>query len=250
MAKESSRYIADPQALQGKRDIVSHVVELSNKISSRDRSLQIGHTAIEDGNLTVRNGDIVVSESDTTEVLRIKHGASPEIEMYPLGDTDTHKVRFRGFDFNSNPDNPDQAVVLNIAKTDGSIDGGKLLLSRGFAIISHQPAVGTESFIWLDGDVLTSEIFRINGRFKNAATYSANQAFICGMFTVPSGVTTGTFNYSSTMSSNMRPVLTAKSDASNFVGISLDAHTTSSFTFRLSTTTGNKEINFWSFRTD
>lgn len=249
MAKESSRYIADPQALEGKRDIVTHVVELMNRVSSKDRSLQIGHTAIEDGDLTVRNGDIIVSESDDTVVMRIRHGSIPEIRMYPLGENTTHRVVVSGLDFTS-PNGPDVALRLHVAMTIGDTDGGQLEIWRNSAVLSHSPNGGEETQVWLNSDQSMTEGIFIRGRFRNSWQYDNHQAIYAGFFNVPSGNTTWFHTYSIPFASNIVPVCTVHELGGGTIEWVISQNSTSQFTVRFSGTAAGKVVHFWCFRTD
>ncbi len=240
-----NKYGVDPKFLQGQRDIVSHVIALGDRIASQEQALKAGHTAIEDGDFIVRNGNILVSESDDTVVLRIKHGEVPEINMWPLGDTDTHQVTMLGYDDALGS----QAIVTLVETTPGLVpDGGKVLLAREYALFSHQPNGGNESFIWLNSQQgITEEIALYRGRWSDQSQYDSNMGLYMGAFTASSGVSTWTHTYFTPFSTTIAPLFT--------VGISggtvtwgIDSYSTSSFVIRFGATGSNKFVTFWNFR--
>lgn len=240
----ANRYGTDPVRLKNQKDIIEHIKDLTERVSSGETSLQAGHTAVEDGNFTVRNGDIIVSETEGDIVLRIKHGTVPEIRMWPLGETDTHRIAMFGYD----DVNGGQAAAF-VVETDAAVqDGGKILLSRGFAIISHQPDGEEESYVWLGGDPTLDEVIIVRGLFNNQIQYDDHQAIYAGSFVATSGFSTWTHTYFTPFATAMIPVLTVHHNGST-IEWNLDAFSTSSFTVRFSSTVNNKTINFWAFRT-
>lgn len=239
----AGRYGRDPLRLGGQKDIVEYVKDALRRIETGESSLQIGHTAIEDGNLVVRNGDIVVSETSGEVVLRILHGGTPEIRMYPLGDTDTHRVAFFGYDFNAGGA-PDQAVQLCIETTDLAQDGGKLLMSRQYAILSHQPDGGLESFLWLNAFSPQEALYR--GRWTNQVQYDNNMGLYMGVINAGGGFSSWTHTYFTSFATTIAPVVGLVNSGST-VTWTITGMTTSAFTVGWSGTAA-KTINFWNFR--
>lgn len=241
----SDRYGVDPKYLQGQKDIVSYVREISERITSQEQALKSGHTSIEDGNFIVRNGNILVSESDDTVVLRIKHGEVPEINMWPLGDTDTHQVTFLGYDDTAGG----QALGLLVETSPGmSPDGGKLLLTREFSILSHQPNIGNETFIWLNSlQGVIEEVALYRGRWSDQLQYDSNMGLYMGAFTASSGVSTWTHTYSTPFSTTIAPLFTVGINGGT-VTWGIDSYSTSSFVIRFGATGSNKFVTFWNFR--
>ena len=250
MGVGQSRYDTNPNRLQGQKDIITHVLDLGERITTKEKSLQIGHTAIEDGDLTVRNGYIVVSETDDTIVMRLKHGAIPEIQFFPLGDNDTHKATLFGQDFNNDANNPNQAIQLDIELLDNTIDGGKLLLMRDGVILSHQPDGGQESFIWLNSLAgISEEVIAIRGAWPNQLQYDSHAALHMGDFVASSGFSTWTYTYSTPFATNMVPLFTIGVNGGTLTW-GIDSYSTSSFVIRFGVTANNKFVTFWNFRCD
>jgi hypothetical protein len=245
----TGKYTAKPGRFEGKQDIIEYVKSALGRLNEGDSSLQIGHTAIEDGDLTVRNGDILVSESDGTLVLRIMHGAVPEIRFFPLGATDTHRATILALDANVDPALLDQAIQIFVETTGGVIDGGKVLMTRNYAIFSHQPDAsgGPETYLWLNADPGTPGVIQMRGIWSNQIQYDSGQALYMGSFTAGAGFSTWTHTYFSSFLTAMYPIVNV-----NYTGATLqwnlDGFNSSSFTVRFGTTAGSKVINFWNFR--
>ena len=242
----SSRYDRNPLRLKGQKDIVEYVRELLTRVEAGESSLQIGHTAIEDGDLIVRNGDIVVSESDGEVVLRILHGGTPEIRMYPLGDTDTHRVALFAYDFNAGG-SPDQAVQLCVETSPGAAqDGGKLLMSRQYAILSHQPNGGAESYLWLNANSAGTQEAVYRGKWTNSLQFDNNMGLYMGVINTGGGFTSWTHTYFTSFATTIAPVV-GLVNTGGAITWTITAMTTSAFTVSW-TGTATKIINFWNFR--
>lgn len=240
----SNRYDVNPNRLQGQKDIISHIIELGDRVSAQEVATRAGHTSIEDGNFIVRNGDIIVSETDDTVVMRIFHGDIPEIQMFPLGENDTHLVSFIGFDFDEDPSFPNQATQLYVARvSDLEPDGGKVLLSRDASIISYQPFGANEMYIRMD------ELgFLFHGIWTNQFQGSVADALYMGWFTATSGFSTWTHTYFFPFTTIVAPVFTVGVSGTT-IQWGIENFSASSFIIRFSTTTGNKFVTFWNFRT-
>lgn len=242
------RYSVSPTNLEGKADVVTYIQDLFRRMGDTDTALRIGHTAIEDGNLTVRNGDIIVSETDDTVVLRIKHGATPEIDFYPLGETDTHQGVVFAQDFNNDPSNPNQAIQMDIELLDNTIDGGKVLLTRTEAIIAHQPDGGEECFIWLNALAgISEEIIDVRGRFPDQSQRDSHTGLYMGAFTATAGFSTWTHTYFTPFATTIVPVVTVGVNGGTLTW-GLDSYSTSNFVIRFGVTANNKMVTFWAFR--
>lgn len=241
----NGRYDVDPTRLQGKKSIIEFMQEVLKKVGSDDASLQIGHTSIEDGDLIIRNGDIIVSETDGEVVLQIMHGITPEIRFFPLGVNDTHRVALFAYDFGGGAAAPDQAVQLCV-ETVGSVqDGGKLLLSRNYAILSHQPNGGSESYLWLNGNLTGSQEALFRGKWSNQAQFDSNMGLYMGVINAGGGFSSWTHTYFTSFATTIAPVVGLVNNP--VVTWTILGFSTSSFTVGW-TGTASKTITFWNFR--
>jgi len=243
----SNRYDAEPTRLRGQPDIIEYVKDLTERVRNSEVGLRIGHTSIEDGDLIVLNGDIKVKESDGTTVLRIMHGSVPEIRMFPLGDNDTHEISWFGFDFGIPPDK-DQAVQIQVERlADLFQDGGKVILTRRFGMLSHLPFGGNESYVWLGVDPVIPEIILLKGKIRDSWQYDNRQTFYPGVFLASSGFSTWTHAYFTPFADPMLPIITVHQSGSTLQW-SLDGYSTSDFTVRFGSTGSSKLVNFFVVR--
>lgn len=236
----------DPNRLSGKKSLTEHLQDLIGRVAASETSTRIGHTSVEDGDLTIRNGDLIVSESSGSIVLRLLHGTSPEIRMWPLGESDTHRIAFLGY--NGAVEAQSLAIFIETSP-DAVIDGGKVLLAKNYAVFSHQPDAsgGQETYIWLNGDPAMTESFIFRGRFRDQNQYDTHQALYMGSFVASSGFSTWTHTYAASFDTTFIPLVTVLHSGSTIQWV-LDAFSTSSFTVRFSSTANDKTVNFWGFR--
>lgn len=250
MTRLPNKYQVDPSWLKGQQDIVGYVRDVISRLSASDTSLRIGHTAIEDGDLTIRNGDILVSETDGTVVMRIKHGAVPEIRFFPLGETDDYQATLFAYDDNFDPLDPNQALFLGIEKVAGpAVDGGKVLLSKDYAVLSWQPDDGgvLESYIWVNAHSQygNPQVFVFRGKWPDQFMFDGDQGIYPGTIGISAGFTSWTHTYAATFNGTICPLVTLIN--STVVSWMVTATSTSSFTTSWSGTAA-KTLNFWNFR--
>lgn len=237
----TNRYDIDPKRLEGKKDIFDYIKDIKDRTDTQETGLRAGHTAIEDGDFILRNGDIVVSESDNSIVLRILHGAIPQIHFFPLGATDTHRARILSLDFDVGA-GADQAIQMGVETVGGVQDGGKVLLSKTYAILAHQPNGGNESYFWLN---ILPEMILYRGKWNNQVQQDSRTGIYPGTVDLGAGFAGVTISYAITVASTMVPVTTIMSSAA--VTWNLSAFNTNGFTLVWSGTTA-KTINWWAFR--
>lgn len=242
----ADRYDVDPSRLKGQKSLIEYVKDVTNRVTEGSASLQVGHTSIEDGDFVVRNGDIIVSETDGVVVMRIIHGAIPEIQMFPLGGTDTHRVVIFGADFNSGVGTPNQTIQIGVETIDGFQDGGKLLLTKTEAIFSHQPDIGNESFLWFNAPVPTLNQEAVYcGRWPNQYQFNNQMGIYTGVINAGAGFSSWTHTYLTSFATTAAPVVGLVNNP--VVTWTILSFTTSAFTVGWSGTAA-KTITFWNFR--
>ncbi len=237
-----NKYDTNPARLKSQKDIVEYIVSLGERLASKEVSLQAGHTAIEDGDFVVRNGDIIVSETEGDVVLRILHGVQPEIRMFPLGEGDTHRVTLYAYDDVS----AGQGTTYTVEKDDGTQDGGQVILTKSDALYGYFPATGNRLFFWLNGGGLPG-VTLYYGKWTNQQQGTGEQGLYMGTFVATSGFSTWTHTYFTPFDSAIIPICTVMHSGSTIEWV-LDSFSTSQFTVRFSSTANNKTINFWNFR--
>jgi len=223
-----------------KQDLFDIIKELQDRIASLERSPRAGTTSIDSGELTINGGgSIVVRDSAGTPILSINGGNQPTIVMQPNGGTD-YKIVQLGWE------SPTQGGAFQITVnqlSDGSLDGGKILLMRDAVYLSHQPLVGEESFygagVYAEGQLFMKGTFG-----NNMATDKA--AVICGSVAVGAGVSSYTHTYAAPSDGTMVPVVQMVNTAGALGGC-LTAMSDTAFTFAWTGTLA-KTINYWAFR--
>lgn len=239
----NNRYQIDPTRLRGQADIVEYIKDINERVKIGETGLRIGHTSIEDGDLVVLNGDIRVKESDGTTVLRLMHGSTPEIRMFPLGDTDTHQISWFGFDFGTPPDT-DQATQMQVERvSDFAQDGGKLLLGRNYGILSQLTFGGEELYVWLGADPVIPQVILFKGKLRDSWQYDTGQTFYPGTMSVTTGFSTWTHTYFATWDDQMLPLISVLLNGSTTQWV-LDSFDLTQFTVRFNPTAGAKTVTF------
>lgn len=242
-----NRYGVDPTRQQGKKDIIEHITEIAERVGAGETAQRIGATSIEDGNLTVRNGDIIVSESAGQVVFRLLHGTFPEMRWFPIGDTDAYRISFFA-DFDGSL--PLQNMVISVETNPGGVvDGGKIILARSAAIFSRHPLAsgGNETYIWLGDSGANLEIIDIQGKWLNKFQPSPLTGVYPGQDSLGAGFGSYTHTYFTAFATTAVPIVTLFNSGGT-VSWNLTAQSTSSFTVTWSGTTA-KTINWWVYRT-
>lgn len=238
------RYGSNPNRTSGKKDIVEYVGEIMNRLDASETVKRIGTTAIEDGNLVVRNGDIIVSETAGNVVFKLLHGATPEMRFFPIGVGDTHRISI----FAQNDGFFGEVLFMNVETNPGAVvDGGKLIISDQMTILSFQPLAsgGNESYIWLNNPG-TPEVIDIQCKWPNQMQSSSLQGVYPGQASLGAGFSSYTHTYFTSFASTAVPIVTLFNSGGT-VSWNLTAQSTSSFTVTWSGTTA-KVINWWVFR--
>jgi hypothetical protein len=227
--------------VRDKPDLFEIIKDLQERISSLERSPRLGTSSVDSGELTITNGNIVVRDSEGTPILSIIGGDVPVIEMQPNGGTD-YKIIQSGWESSSQG----AACQISIAQLVGDVqDGGKLLLMRDAAYLSHQPNGAAESFY--GAGVYGAENLFMKGRFgNNLMDADGLAAIVCGYINVSAGVSSYSHTYPITSAADMIPVVSMTNSAGALAGC-LTSYSNSGFVFAWSGTLA-KTITFWAFR--
>jgi hypothetical protein len=126
-------------------DLIQLIADLNKRVGTLESANSLGNASIDGGELTVRGGDIVVRNSNDEEVLRIAHGTKPKIVMHPDAGLDD----FYSMLFSWESVSQGAAIQASIYNSSDDQDGGKLLLMRNAAYLSHQPDSAEETYIAL-----------------------------------------------------------------------------------------------------
>lgn len=229
----SGRYDVDPGQTKGQKGFLYQFAELEDIADGHKKSLKIGHTSIEEGDLILKNGNILV------------YGSLPSITFFPLAGSSTRIIEL----FGSNDDAfLKQTLTLLVQTLGGVADGGKIILAEESAILSHHPLAsgGNESYLWFNIDPTVDEIMSMQGKWPNQFQYSTLQAIYPGVINVGAGFTSYTHTYFSAFATTMAPVV-CLNNSGGTVSWNLTAQSTSSFTVAWAGTAA-KTLNFWAFR--
>jgi hypothetical protein len=222
-------------------DLFEIIKGLKERLDALERSAGAGNTSIDSGELTIRGGNIVVRDADGTPLLSIIGGDQPLILMEPDGGTD-FQLQIFGWE------SVTQGAALQLGVVNlvgGAQNGGKLLLMRGAAYLSHQPEAGPESF-YSAGVYTDGELF-MKGKFgNNRVDVDGEAAVVCGSVAVAAGVSSYAHTYSVPSDGTMVPVVQMVNTAGALGGC-LTAMSNTGFTFAWTGTLA-KTINYWAFR--
>jgi hypothetical protein len=223
------------------QDLFDIIKGLQDRIATLERSPRLGQASIDSGELTITNGNIVVRDSAGTAILSIIGGDVPQIQMQPNGGTD-YKVIQSGWESSSQG----AAFQVSIAELVGDVqDGGKLLLMRDAAYLSHQPDGAAESFY--GAGVYGAENLFMKGVFgNNLMDGDGLAAIVCGYVNVTAGVSSYSHTYPITSQPDMIPVVCMTNSAGALAGC-LTTYSNSGFTYAWTGTLA-KTITFWAFR--
>lgn len=126
-------------------DLVQMIVDLQQRVNTLESARRLSSASIDDGELTVRNGDIVVRNEFDEEVTRLEHGVYPRIKFSPTngpsqryGQVFAWESAFQG-----------TAIEVSICEPGDDHDGGKVLLMQGSTYLSHQPLGQDETYVAL-----------------------------------------------------------------------------------------------------
>lgn len=241
----ASRYDVDPRRLQGKPDILEFIAGAYKRIEAGETVQRAGFTAIEDGDFVVRNGDIIVSETEGNVVFRLLHGTTPEMRFFPIGIADTHRISF----FAKNDDFFGETLFISVETNPGAVvDGGKVILSNTMTILSYQPLAsgGNEAYLWFAADPSNPEAISVQGKWFNALQGSSLDGIYTGQDSLGAGFSSYTHTYFVAFATTPVPIVTLF-NSGGVVSWILTAQSTSSYTVSWSGTTA-KTINWWVFR--
>lgn len=255
----SSRYRSDPRRAKGKITLTDIVEDMHRRLRSGETAPRIGNTSIDDGNLTVRNGDIIVSLSDGTEVLRIVHGDVPEIRYFATGvDSDRMGAVWgedRTFDLGPSFGTVD-TTVMHMGVYDSTVpedhvqDGGEVRLYFDGAQLAYEPNNGDNDLqlnLNLYGRTPPfQDVIYLQGKWDNSFDFADEGAIATGSFDVTAGFGSFTWFYIQPFATKIAPIIGLVAATANFDWC-ITEMPTDKFSVDWSDTTA-KTINYWNPR--
>ena len=162
-------------------DLIKMITELQRRIVALENSRRLGNASIDGGELTVRGGDVVVRNTNSEEVLRVKHGSAPTILMTPDFGLDAYVARMLAWE----SEGQGAAVELGIRTSGDQQDGGKLLLMQGASFLTHTPNGGEEGFFSISSYADATFYFR--GKWEVGEQHEATDGLVFGVESVAAG---------------------------------------------------------------
>lgn len=254
----TARYRSDPARIEGKVSLTDILIGMQRRIKINETAKRIGNTAIDGGNLIVREGDIIVSLSDDTEVLRIVHGDQPEIRWKATGVDGDRFGSIWAYDYTYTfgfGDIDTTEMVMGIydgADEDAHVtDGGELVMSLDRAALEYKPnnADGDMNYYLnlygrTDG---FKGILNIVGRWDNSYTFNVDNAMVTGTIPVSAGFSGVTWNYSQASTTTPCPIIGLLDTAGLTTSWNVTAQSTTGFTVTWTGTLAHT-VNFWNPR--
>lgn len=171
-------------------DLLTKIAELQRRIMALETGRRIGNTSLDGGELSIRNGDIVVRNIDNEPVTRLEHGDSPRIRFYPVGD---NNLLGNILAWESGSDGV--GIQMNVESPGNVQDGGKILLMDGTVYLSYQPADGTEIYLNLAPNSAYREHFYFRGRWIVNDQLNDEDAIVMGQSDIGAGFGAATINF-------------------------------------------------------
>jgi hypothetical protein len=215
---------------------------MERRLQIMENARRIGSASIDSGQLTVRNGDIVVVDSNDNPTLSVIHGPTPIIRMDPGG-----AGGYRAAQFAWESGVGGATYESHIEQPNGTQDGGTLLLQQNAAYLSRQPNTGAEAFIAVGDLGLGTEHFRLRGRWVYNQGYDEQDAVVVGFDQVAAGF--GASVYTFPYAFDQTPaVLVSLTNAGTAVAWDLAAISNTGFTVSWASGTTAKTICWVAFR--
>lgn len=216
---------------------------MESRLATLESARRISNTSIDSGQLTVRNGDIVVVDQNNEMTMQIVHGNVPIIRMRPSNSPDGYEVA----QFAWQSATMGATLETHIEKNDGTRDGGKLLLQKNAVYLSHQPQTGAEAFLACGDLGLGTEHMRFRGRWVYNNGYDEQDAVIFGFDNVAAGF--GASSYAFPFAFDQIPIVLCNIfNSGTAVAWDLSALSNTGFTVAWATGTTAKTVMWAAFR--
>jgi hypothetical protein len=172
-------------------DLMKGLTTFNRRLEALETGRRLGNTSLDGGELSIKGGDIVVRNDNNEEVLRIKHGSQPQIDMIPDYGLDGYIARLAAWEAEYGT-----ALELGIRKTDGTQDGGKLLLMNFGTYLTKTPADGSaETYFALGIFPGWANHFYFRGRWMVGEQRTSEDGIVFGVETVGAGFGAASFNF-------------------------------------------------------
>jgi len=164
-------------------DLIEQIKRLEKRIAVLETSKRIGSSSVDSGSLIINDGDLIIKDASGSERIRLTRGVNPSVYQRAANATDEARARAVAFE----QDGKLQYQLYVVRDSDGAGDGGKLLLTREYAYLSHQPASGEETFIGLSAYAAYDNHFLFRGKWISDNQFADWNAVFMGTAKVESG---------------------------------------------------------------
>lgn len=237
------RYRAEP------KDLVDTILDLQRRVASLSNNPRIGNTAIDSGQLTVRNGDIVIEDGGGVDVLhffRQNIFGRPEIRFNPQGTTSTKVSSI--YSTNESIDGTVQSAlkmeILNASTQ--LLDGGFIHAYQTASKMGYSPAAGGSSYIQIGTVNGVTGRIHFKGHFSNQFAQTTSDALYVSTINTGGGFGSQTHTFPVTFIGFMRPIASLL-NSGGVVSWNITAFSNSAVTISWSGT-ASKNTNIWVFR--
>jgi hypothetical protein len=224
-------------------DLIRMIADINRRLTIQEQARRLGNASIDGGALYLRNGDIQVVDADGNPTLVISHGATPAITFIP----GQIEGGYSAAQFAWESDTLGATFETHMEDGSGNIDGGKLLLNKSTAYLSHQPHVGNECYVAVGQNGIYPEHFRLRGRWVYNDGFDSQDAVVAGFDNVAAGF--GASSYAFPYTFDQIPIVVYSiQNAGTAVAHDLSAVSTTGFTIAWASGTTAKVIGWMAFR--
>jgi hypothetical protein len=224
-------------------DLLKMIAQLERRVQILETTPRLGNSSVDSGQLTLRNGDLVVVDSNGNETLKIGHGDIPFLRMRP----NTVEGGYSAIQFAWESDASGASYQAHIQDHNDIHDGAKLLLNKDTAYLSHQPVFNSETYIGVGRHGGYSNHFRLRGRWVYNNGFDDQDAIVCGYDNIAAGFGAASFAFPYTFDT-IPIVLYSMYNAGTAIASDLSALGTSGFTVSWASGTTAKTIGWVAFR--
>ncbi len=219
------------------------IADIDRRLTIQEQAKRLGNASIDGGRLTLRGGDLAVVDDDGNLTLLLSHGETPAITYFP-GQVDGG---YSAAQFAWESDVNGATFETHLEDASGNLDGGKLLLNKQTAYLSHQPHVGNECYVAVGQQGGYTEHFRFKGRWVANDGFGADDGIVTGWNNIASGFGAITITFPNAFDTTPL-VLFSIQNAGTAVASDLSTLGPTGFTVTWATGTTAKTLSWVAFR--
>lgn len=239
----SGRYRASPQS------ITEIVDELERQITALEQNPRVGNTSIDNGDLVLKGGKIVVASSGNLKVIQIYidplFASLPVVYLAPKGDLGEKIGSFRTFDNGSET----LAQISILPSVTHTVDGGQYTVSDSQFVSDYvHSGFGAERVYiqMIPNGSSGDSTYVFHGAWYEGQITNEDALYV-GASAVPNGFSSFTVSYAAIFSSTILPFIGIHDVPASLVDWCLTSYSTSGFTVEWIGTDA-KTIMWWNTR--